>query len=47
MKSTRRDKRSRLTEQKRKEIKEAFDLFDLDGSGKNLSFLLLLLFSRL
>ncbi|KAJ3673702.1 hypothetical protein LUZ60_005694 [Juncus effusus] len=32
-KGGKRDKRSRLTEQKRKEIKEAFDLFDLDGSG--------------
>jgi Ca2+-binding EF-hand superfamily protein len=28
--------RKRLTAQKRKEIKEAFDLFDTDGSGKNM-----------
>jgi calcium-binding protein CML len=27
--------RKRLTAQKRKEIKEAFDLFDTDGSGTN------------
>ncbi|KAF3326506.1 putative calcium-binding protein CML8 [Carex littledalei] len=33
IKGPRRDKRSRLTEQKRKEIREAFDLFDIDGSG--------------
>jgi len=26
-------RRKRLTAQKRKEIKEAFDLFDIDGSG--------------
>ena len=27
-------RRKRLTAQKRKEIKEAFDLFDIDGSGQ-------------
>ena len=26
-------RRKKLTAQKRKEIKEAFDLFDIDGSG--------------
>ncbi|KAJ4750458.1 Calmodulin [Rhynchospora pubera] len=33
IKGMRRDKRGRLTEYKRKEIREAFELFDLDGSG--------------
>jgi len=27
-------RRKKLTAQKRKEIKEAFDLFDIDGSGQ-------------
>lgn len=29
-------RQKRLTAQKRKEIKEAFDLFDTDGSGNNM-----------
>ncbi|XP_078164631.1 putative calcium-binding protein CML13 [Carex rostrata] len=33
IKGPRREKRSRLTEQRRVEIREAFELFDLDGSG--------------
>jgi hypothetical protein len=40
-------RKKRLTAQKRKEIKEAFDLFDTDGSGSEFFFFLmpLLLFA--